>query len=263
MDTTTSRVLFRCASSIGQIVYEYLGWALKQITLYSWRCNQQPGWVLSWLPTPLLSCQVDTRTWSCTAEVRGPMPVIIKVAYSSHLWSTVIHFELFLFPPMFSSYAKFTFPPPAPSSSLFLFFDHWKPLQMQGHYSFWTASVFSVFPILTYFPILLQPLKYPSCCPTQFFDFLRWLPVSCQRQLWWLSPGTAQLAWQHVHEVQPCLLYTFPQHSARMGVFPAARQEMASAVSPQSAAHLKVLHSSTSRFFHWGKYVYCLVQFLP
>lgn len=113
----------------------------------------------------------------------------------------------------------------------------------------------------TCFPILLQPLKYPSCCPTQFFDFLRRLPISCQRQLWWLSPGTAQLAWQHVHEVlmhnsHVCFTH-FHQHSSRMGVFPAARQEMASAVSPQSAAHLKVLHSSTSRFFHWGKHVYC------
>lgn len=259
MDMTAFGVLFSCASSIGQIVYEHPGGALKQITLYSWQCHQQPRWVLSWLPTPSLSCQGDVWTWSCTAEVRGPMVVILKVACASHPWSTVIHFEFYLFPPTFSSYAKFTFPPPSSFSNLL--FDHWKPLQIQGHYSFWTATVsFLVFPFSpTYFSILLLPLKYPSCCPSQFSEFLQWLPVSCQRQLWWcvcLPLALHGLCWPDSTLTRCSCSTAMPASqistgsSTRTGVFPAARQEMASAVSPQSAVHLKVLHSSTSRFFH-------------
>lgn len=110
MDVTTFGVLFRCAFSIGQIVHEHPGWALKQITLYSWWCNQQPRWILSWLSAPSLRCQVDTWTWSSTAEVRGSMLVILKVAWASHPVSTDLHFECFLFPPTLSSYARFTFP---------------------------------------------------------------------------------------------------------------------------------------------------------
>lgn len=55
---TTFGVLFRCGSSIGQIVCEHPGWALKQISLHSWPYNQKPRWVLSWLPAVSLSCQV-------------------------------------------------------------------------------------------------------------------------------------------------------------------------------------------------------------
>lgn len=119
----------------------------------------------------------------------------------------------------------------------------------------------------TCFSILLLPLTYPSCCPTQTFEFLRWLPVWRERQLRWCACSAlalqGRLCWPDSTltrcscETAMSAFQISTRSSTRMGVFPAARQEMALAVSPQSAVHLKVLHSSTSRFFHWGKHVYC------
>lgn len=200
MDRTTFGVLFRCGSSIG--AHEHPGWTLKQIT---------PGDIIR-SHVEFSACQLppSAARWYLNMKLHcWGKKTYASYSKSSLCFTSLKHSHplcIFLYPPMFSSYAKFTFPPPSPFSNLL--FGHCKPLQVQGHYSFWTVTVFSVFPILTY--LLLHPPAAINISILLSHSVFQISPMTSRlmpEAAWMprvLTPGTAgppALAWSHINVV--------------------------------------------------------------
>jgi len=159
---------------------------------------------------------------------------------------------------MLSFYPRFTFAPSITFQQLLaVLLDHWKAPSFfildwycifclsHSHLLAHQSAVAMKITVLSFHPVLRTPPP-PVSCQSKLKSRVRWLLALHSRRL--RVPDIVLTRCSRATAMAGLRIST--GRPARVGDFPAVRQEVASALSPQSAVHLKVLHSSTSRFFH-------------
>lgn len=134
------------------------------------------------LNSPLLSCQINIWPWGHTAEVMVPTLAILKAAWAylgACLQAQTSTLNSSCSVLCLASIQDARFLPQSPFSNLLtVLFDHCTCSPFQGHFSFWTAAAFSVFPILTY--LLLGPSAAIKITVLSFHSVL-WIPSTTSR----------------------------------------------------------------------------------